>query len=67
MSALLPHPRSAAQVVGSDHRHADRDARNHGALHAHGHPRDDVCPVSGGASFRDAPDRCVHVVGVVLL
>lgn len=62
----VSHPRGAAEMVGGDDRHADRDARNHGALHAHGHPRDDIRPVPGGASLRDAPDRCVDVVGVVL-
>lgn len=53
-------------MVGSNHRYADRDARNYGALHTHSHPGDDICPVPGGAGFRDAPDWRVHVVGVVL-
>lgn len=53
-------------MVGGDNCDADGDARNDGALHTHSHPRDNIRPVPGGASLRDAPDRCVHVVGVVL-
>lgn len=62
----FPYTRALPEVIRRDDRHTNGDARHYRTLHADGDTGDDVGPVPRCARLRDASDRGINVVRVVL-